>query len=68
MRRGEGEGDMGKGKGVRGKRERLNLFLFPLTFNLFPCLKRCPLQTLTLATQAKKLQGVVKNFKFMVGF
>ncbi|OKH32208.1 hypothetical protein FACHB389_20160 [Nostoc calcicola FACHB-389] len=27
---------MGKGKGVRGKGERLNLFLFPLTFNLFP--------------------------------
>jgi len=29
----------GIGIGVRGKGERLNLFLFPLTINLFPCLK-----------------------------
>ncbi|BAY74117.1 hypothetical protein NIES25_05270 [Nostoc linckia NIES-25] len=48
---GKGKGVRGKGKGVwfdkltnRGKGERLNLFLFPLTFNLFPCLKSllCP--------------------------
>ncbi|PHJ63859.1 hypothetical protein VF02_13745, partial [Nostoc linckia z1] len=34
-----GQGKKGKGergKGERGKGERLNLFFFPLTFNLFP--------------------------------
>jgi len=44
---GHGEGERGKGKGERGKGkgERLNyLFLFPLTFNLFPCpALPCPL-------------------------
>jgi hypothetical protein len=44
-----GKQGMGKGKGVwfdkltnRGKGERLNLFLFPFPFNLFPCLKSTP--------------------------
>jgi len=31
---GHGALKMGKGEGVKGKEERLNLFLFPLTFSL----------------------------------
>jgi len=40
---GHGERERGKGKRVRGKGERLNLFLFPLTFNLFPYLPQSPI-------------------------
>jgi len=50
---------MGKGKGVRGKGERLNLFLFPLTFNLFPCLKS--LHTFIYSKNGKSVAKFVRN-------